>query len=322
MKLVRTSVVVASVFCASLAWSAESRAQSSGAGGTDQAQHDKKATGKKTDKTTKETSAPASSSSTSGSATTDTSTQSGSGSTGTSGSGTGSTSDTMSGTGQTIGTGSDASPTTPPMTGTGTGGTQPYDQSGTTYPLGQPMPSQGTWGQSSTYGQPPPAAPPTTTAPVTTSTTTTTAGYYDPTVTADAEGGKYKVRPNRPMLITGSAIFLGSYAATAVQGAVSDLDADRKNLIPVAGPWINMSERPCNLGDNCSTGENVNNLLLIGSGVAQGAGIAIAIASLFVPETKERSSMTSKAAPAKPELRFMPGQMGRGGAGAFAVGTF
>jgi hypothetical protein len=321
MKLVRTSVVVASVFCASLAWSAESHAQSSGST-DDQAQHDKKTT-KKTTKNTKDTSAPASSSSsstqsgtTSGSTVTDTTTQSGSGS-GTTGSGTtGSSSDTMSGTGQTTGTGSDASPTTGSMTGTGTGGTQPYDQSGTTYPLGtQPMPNQGAYGQQNTYGQP------ATTPSTTTSTTTTTAANYDPTVTADTEGGKYKIRPNRPMLITGSAIFLGSYAATAIQGAVSDLDADRKNLIPVAGPWINMSERPCNLSDNCSTGENVNNVLLIGSGVAQGAGIAIAIASLFVPETKERSDM-AKAAPPKPEFRFMPGQMGRGGAGAFAVGSF
>lgn len=320
MKLVRTSVVVASVFCASLAWSAESRAQSSGTQGTDQAQHDKKTTTKKTTKNTKETSAPAGSSTTTGSTTTgstttDSSTQTGSGS--------GSSSDTMSGTGKTIGTGSDVTPTpTPtPMTGTGTSGTQPYDQSGTTYPLGQPTPNQGTWGQSSTYGQPPPA----TTTPQTTtqtSTTTTTAANYDPTVTADTEGGKYKVRPNRPMLITGSAIFLGSYAATAIQGAVSDLDADRKNLIPVAGPWINISERPCNLNDNCSTGENVNNLLIIGSGIAQGAGIAIAVASLFVPETKERSDMTSKVEPPKPQFRVMPGQVGRGGAGAFAVGTF
>jgi hypothetical protein len=187
------------------------------------------------------------------------------------------------------------------------------------YPLGQ-QGQPGQYGsQNQGIGQPGIGA----TAPgVTTSTTQTTSAMYDPTASADREGGTTTIRPNRPLLITGAAIFLGSYAATAIQGAASPLDADRKNLIPLVGPWVNMSERPCNLNTNCSTNENVNNALLIGSGVAQGVGVALALLSLVVPETKERSAMTAKAAPSKPELRVLPASMGNAGAGAFAVGTF
>lgn len=351
MRLVRTSIAVASV-CAVLGWSAESFAQS--AGDTDTGKQDTKDTKdkdtKKTTKTTKTTkkttkkstdtsgSSTSGSSDTSASGTTGSSGSTTSGTTGTApvsppspspsdGSGTTGTSGTgTTGSGMTGGTGIPSGSDTSGTMGTGTTGTgasgtgtSPYDTSGSTYPLGtQPnMQQQGAYGTQGTYGQPGVAPTPQTQ----TSTTQTTSAMYDTSVTAD-RAEEYKVRPNRPLLVTGSAIFLGSYAATAIQGAVSPLDADRKNLIPVAGPWINMSERPCNLGDNCSTGENINNVLLIGSGVAQGAGIAIALISLAVPETHERVVSSAKAPPPKSEWRVIPAQMGRGGAGAFAVGTF
>ena len=337
MNLVRTSIAVASV-CAVLGWSAESLAQS-GTADTDTGKQDQ--TNKKTTKTTKTTtnttkkntdsSASGTGSGTSGSTTSGSTTSGTSGTSGTAPSspptpspsdtsGSGTTGTTGTGSGMTGGTGIPSGTDTSGMgTGTMGTGTSPYDTSGTTYPLGtQPgATSQGAYGTQGAYGQ-----PGTSNSQTATSTTQTTSAMYDPTVTADREAGKYNVRPNRPLLVTGAAIFLGSYAATAIQGAVSPLDADRKNLIPVAGPWINMSERPCNLSNNCSTGENVNNVLLIGSGVAQGAGIAIALISLAVPETHERAMSTAKAAPPKPSFRVVPAQMGRGGAGAFAMGTF
>lgn len=360
MNLVRTSIAVASVFCA-LAWSGESFAQSSGSTDankdTDQ-KTETKTTKKTTTKTTKAkknkgsdtshakgstsgsstgSSTTGSGSSTSGSGSSDTSGSSLSGSTGSAGvtdtsgvtgssgstsgstttgsgsTGTSGSSGTMSGTGQTIGTGTDMNGTSTTGT-TGTTGQSNLDQTGSVYPLGtQPNMNQGQ------YGTQQPIVPPTTT----TSTTQTTSAVYDPSITADREGGTTTIRPNRPLLVTGSAIFLGSYAATAIQGAVSPLSADRKNLIPVAGPWINMSERPCNLNTNCSTKENVNNALLIGSGVAQGAGIAIALISLVVPEHKERSTIaTAKAEPPKPSMMVVPASVGQAGAGAFAVGSF
>lgn len=353
MNLVRTSIAALSV-CAALGWSAESRAQS-GTGDTDKSGDPKSTTTKKTTKTTTKktteakgaTGQPASGSTgsgTSGSGSAGSSNTSGSGSgtgSSTTGSGSGTSGSTTSGTttsgssssdpSGSTGSGSMGSGTTGTGTGTsgmgtGTMGTSPYDTSGSTTTLGQGQP-QGAYGTQNqgVYGQPGMGAPGQATMPApgpTTSTTQTTSGLYDPAISGSDREGTSKIRPNRPLLITGSAIFLGSYAATAIQGAVSPLDADRKNLIPLVGPWINMSERPCNLSDDCSTKENVNNVLLIGSGVAQGAGIAIALLSLVVPETKERSSVTAKVEPPKPTFRVTPAKMGQDGAGAFAMGTF
>jgi hypothetical protein len=294
MNLVRTSIAVASV-CSALAWSTESLAQGS-------ADATKTTNAKGTTGTSGSTST--GTTSTTGTGTSD---ASGTGPSGTTGSG---TSGSGSGASGTTGTSTDTSG----MSGSGTMGSStdvsgrpgmpPYDTSGSTYPLGYGTQSQGAYGQPGV------------------GTAQTTSAMYDPTASADREGGTTKVRPNRPLLITGSAIFLGSYAATAIQGAASPLDADRKNLIPLVGPWINMSERPCNLNTNCSAKENANNALLIGSGIAQGAGIALVLLSLVVPETKERSAMTAKAEPPKPEFRVLPASMGNAGAGAFAVGTF
>lgn len=180
--------------------------------------------------------------------------------------------------------------TTPGAYGTGPYGTQPY-------------------GQTEPYG-----------VTVTTGQTATTAAPYDPTMVG-AERER-EIRPNRPLLITGSAIFLGTYGASVIQALASDTEADDNNYIPLVGPWLNIAERDCQLGD-CGTQEDWNNILLIGSGVAQGVGVGLAIASLIVPETEERVAKgKDKTKVAKPEVRVIPVQMGRGGAGVGAVGRF
>jgi hypothetical protein len=170
----------------------------------------------------------------------------------------------------------------------------------------------------------------TTTPPTySTSTTTTTQAAYDPSLYADRTT-TYSSRPNRPLLVTGSAIFLGSYGATALQGVLSDNQADEdNNFIPLAGPWMNLSDRPCGIGD-CGTGEDVNQVLLIGSGIAQAAGVAIALSSLFIPEEREVSysakakHVTHTAKADKPSVSVMPMAMGRNasGGGFGAVGRF
>jgi len=147
------------------------------------------------------------------------------------------------------------------------------------------------------------------------STTTTTAAPYDPYGNTDTTRRTY--RPNRPMLIVGSSIFLGSYATTAVVGATSNLDADRNLFIPVAGPWIDLADRPCGFGD-CGSREDLNNALLIGGGVTQAAGLAVAIASFFVPE---RDHPRRSTAAAKPTVQVAPLSLARG-AGLGAVGSF
>jgi hypothetical protein len=124
-------------------------------------------------------------------------------------------------------------------------------------------------------------------------------------------------KPNRAMLITGSAIFLGTYAASATVGAFSDTKGDGNLFIPVVGPWIDVAERDCKLGQ-CTTREDVNIAHLIGSGAAQATGIAIAIGSFFVHERKDgRPAPQPKVA----NVQILPMSM-RAGAGIGAFGTF
>jgi len=89
---------------------------------------------------------------------------------------------------------------------------------------------------------------------------------------------KQTFHPNRPMLFTGGAIFLGSYATTAALTAAkqgSGEHGDKTMYLPVVGPWLH-------LADIKETGRDL--ALTVGSGILQGAGAVIALASIFVPE--------------------------------------
>jgi hypothetical protein len=166
---------------------------------------------------------------------------------------------------------------------------------------------------------------PTTTTPYTStySTTTTTAASYDESAGADRAG--YSVRPNRPLLITGASIFAASYGASVIAAAASDTQGDEKLYIPVAGPWLDLADRECGLGD-CGSREDWNQALIIGSGVLQGAGVGLALASLFIPEKHEAKSVAQaphvrSAINSKPTVKVLPVSM-RSGGGVGAMGSF
>jgi hypothetical protein len=215
---------------------------------------------------------------------------------------------------------SGSSPSTPPTTPTttpssntdtswGTGSDSAYGTGyGSTYTTTPGTPD--TTSQQVQEQQPP---PPTTTY----STTTTTAANYDESASADRAG--YIYRPNRPMLATGLGIFAATYGASVIVGAASDRDEDKRLYIPVVGPWLDLGQRDCGVGD-CGQREDWNQALLIGSGVLQGVGAGLAIASLFVPEERDRPKARTTAA-TKPTVRVLPVNV-RGGGGVGAVGTF
>jgi hypothetical protein len=163
--------------------------------------------------------------------------------------------------------------------------------------------------------------------PATSSTTTTTASSYDPSVydaNVGADRSSYSVRPNRPLLITGAGIFAATYGASVIAGAASDTQGDKNLYIPVVGPWIDMAERECGIGD-CGSREDVNQALLIGSGVLQSVGVGLAVASLFIPEKREVSTTATarerSLAATKPNVKILPISV-RAGGGFGAVGTF
>lgn len=144
-------------------------------------------------------------------------------------------------------------------------------------------------------------APPPATSTTTSQTTTTSASYATPTDRPSYEL-RENSRPHRPLLITGSAIFLGSYATTVIATAAND-GPDKSLYIPVVGPWLHLADR------NGTEGRTEQTLLVGASGVVQGLGVGLMVASLFIPE--KRSVGTISLGPVK--MAVGPG----GAAGTF-----
>lgn len=127
-------------------------------------------------------------------------------------------------------------------------------------------------------------------------------------------------KPNRAMLITGSAIFLGTYAASATVAAFSDTKGDDYLFVPVVGPWLDAAERDCKLGE-CTTREDVNIAHIIGSGAAQAAGLGILIGAFFVGERKDGRPAPQPKTVDTGTIQVLPLSL-RAGAGIGAFGTF
>lgn len=147
--------------------------------------------------------------------------------------------------------------------------------------------------------QPSPSAPTTTSA---TSTTTTTSAPITTPIDRPSYELKENRRPNRPLLITGGAIFAGTYATTAIVQAANN-GPDQNLYIPVVGPWLHLADREGNEG---RTGETI---LVGASGVLQGVGVGMMLMSAIIPE--KRSVGTISAGPVK--MMVGPG----GAAGTF-----
>ena len=138
---------------------------------------------------------------------------------------------------------------------------------------------------------------------VTTSKTTTTSAPITTPIDRPSYELKENRHPNRALLITGGAIFAGTYGATVIATGANGGGPDRALYIPVVGPWLHLADRD---GTEGHTGET---FLIGASGVLQGAGVAIMLASVFIPE--KRSIGTISAGPVK----MMVGPTG-------AAGTF
>lgn len=152
--------------------------------------------------------------------------------------------------------------------------------------------------------------------------TATTTSAYGPIPSDRVTERTIEHRPNRTLLSTGAGIFVLSYGASVVAGAVSDRDADKKLFIPVVGPWLDLGDRECNAATPCGSNEDLAKAMIITSGAVQGAGLLLAIGSLVIPEStrvEERTTSTSKAE--KPKVQFAPMSY-RGGAGVGAFATF
>jgi hypothetical protein len=124
--------------------------------------------------------------------------------------------------------------------------------------------------------------------------------------------------PSMPLVVSGVVIFGVSYIPAVAVGAVSDLDADRTLFVPVAGPWINLTQRPdCSGGSVCNH-ENTNKVLLVTDGVFQALGVLTTISGFLIPTQRT----TVRTADSGPTWQLSPASFGKGSYGMKVVGTF
>jgi len=126
--------------------------------------------------------------------------------------------------------------------------------------------------------------------------------------------------PSMAMVGSGVGIFALSYIPAAVVGATSGLNADRTLFVPLAGPWIDLTQRPdCSPASSCNA-ENTAKVLIITDGVFQALG-ALTIVGGFLTTAHETKTVQSTAK-LRPTLHISPAQLGNGGYGVAALGTF
>lgn len=126
--------------------------------------------------------------------------------------------------------------------------------------------------------------------------------------------------PSWAMVGSGLTIFGLSYLPVVVVGAESGLNADRTLFVPLAGPWIDLVQRPgCAPGTSCNA-ETTDKVLLVVDGIVQGVGALTVIGGLLSPAHKTK--IVTRTADMGPTLHFSPAQLGKGGYGMVALGTF
>lgn len=108
-----------------------------------------------------------------------------------------------------------------------------------------------------------------------------------------------------------------AYVPMVVVGATSGLPADRTLLVPLAGPWLDLAQRPsCAPAVACSSESSVRGLLVV-DGVFQAIGALTFAGGLLFPQSQPVPREASQ-----PTLRVSPAQLGTRGYGMTAVGTF
>jgi hypothetical protein len=129
----------------------------------------------------------------------------------------------------------------------------------------------------------------------------------------------YSTGPNMELVGSGIGTFALSYLPAVVVGATSALDADRMLFVPLAGPWMDLTQRPrCGPIVSCNT-EGTAKVLLVTDGVFQAIG-AISIVGGFLTTTRE--TRTVRAADMRPTLQISPASVGGRGYGVMALGSF
>jgi hypothetical protein len=126
------------------------------------------------------------------------------------------------------------------------------------------------------------------------------------------------------LLGTGLFLLAVSYLPAVSVAASSSVAADQHLYAPLAGPWIDLAQRPvCSPPANCEA-EQTNRALLETSGILQGVGAFLTLVGLLTTDDEDTQWQAPKhvnAAKAEP-VHVTPTQFGSAGYGVAAFGKF
>jgi hypothetical protein len=92
------------------------------------------------------------------------------------------------------------------------------------------------------------------------------------------------------LLGTGLFLLAVSYLPAVSVAASSTVTADQHLYAPIAGPWIDLAQRPvCSPPANCQS-EQTNRALLETTGIIQGVGAFLTIVGLLTPDDSDTTS--------------------------------
>jgi hypothetical protein len=128
------------------------------------------------------------------------------------------------------------------------------------------------------------------------------------------------------LLGTGLFLLAVSYLPAVSVAASSTVTADQHLYAPLAGPWIDLAQRPiCSPPANCEA-EQTNRALLETSGILQGVGAFLTLVGLLTTDDEDLSPpppkhVTNDAKASNP-VHVTPAQFGSAGYGVAAFGKF
>ncbi|HEX4446773.1 MAG TPA: hypothetical protein VH044_08560 [Polyangiaceae bacterium] len=124
------------------------------------------------------------------------------------------------------------------------------------------------------------------------------------------------------LVISGLVTLSLAYVPAFAMASQSTLPIDQRLYAPVAGPWIDLANRPvCGSGLSCST-EMANQALLVTDGIVQALGAAELLIGLMTLAADPSRTPSMAKVEDKPGLQVSPSQLGARGYGLVALGKF
>lgn len=125
--------------------------------------------------------------------------------------------------------------------------------------------------------------------------------------------------PDHALIGAGIFILASAYMPAAAVAGSSDLRADQRLYIPVAGPWLDLAQRPMCAATGCGA-ESTYRALVATDGILQGLGAFMTLVGLLSGDDSPPPATAS--ADGRDTVHVSPAQIGAGAYGLTAYGSF